>query len=111
MCPLTFKVAAIDLFSPYEERVLEAILEEGDVKSAAYELKVMPSTIYTVIHRVRFKLVKAQNTVNRCNRLKQKSHTLRRLLVPLTRVAVPVDKAEEGEEDFQARVLEIGAET
>jgi hypothetical protein len=112
MCPLTFKVEAVDMLSSYEERILEAILEEGTVKEAAYELGVKPATIYTVISHVRFKLVRAQNTVNRCNRLKQKSHTLRRLLVPLTRVAVPAEKAEEESEgDYEEQALAVGVDT
>jgi len=99
MSPLTLKVEAIDWLSPYEERILEAVEEEGDVRSAAYELKIKPSTIYSVLSNIRVKLVKSQNTVNRCNVLKKKSHSLRRLLIPLQRIAIPTTLAEGKQEE------------
>lgn len=72
-------------------------MEEGDVKSAAFELKINPSTIYSVLSHVKLKLVKSQNMVNRLNNIKKKSHALRRLLVPIQRVAIPASEAEEPE--------------
>jgi len=103
MSPLTLKVAAIDWLSPYEERILEAVEEEGDVRSAAYELKIKPSTIYGVLSNIRVKLVKSQNTVNRCNVLRKKSQALRRLLIPLQRVAIPATLAEGQEEENEEK--------
>jgi hypothetical protein len=91
---LTIKVETAYWLTPYEERIIEAILEEGDVKSAAYELKIKPSTIYGVLSNIRVKLLKSQNTVNRCNVWKKKSHALRRLLVPLQKVAITAEEAE-----------------
>lgn len=94
------KVKALTWLSPYEERIIEQIMESGDVKGAAYDLQVKPSTIYSVVSHVRLKLVKSQNTVNKFNNVKKKSPALRRLLVPLQKVPVPVSEAEnEGEEE------------
>jgi hypothetical protein len=95
---LLLKVKAITLLNPYEERILEAIREEGDVRNAAFELKISPSTIYCVLSHVKLKRVKAQNTVNQLNNITKKSHALRRLLVPIQRVTVPASEAEEKEE-------------
>jgi len=99
--PLTLKVEAIDWLTPYEERIIEAIMEEGDVRSAAYELKIKPSTIYGILSKIRVKLVKSQNTVNKCNVFKKKSHALRRLLIPLQTVAIPATLAEAEQEEEQ----------
>jgi hypothetical protein len=87
--PLELKTEALSWLTPYEERIIEAIIENGDVKTAASELKIAKSTIYGVISRIRLKLVKSQNTVNKINVVKKKSRTLRRLLVPIQKVAVP----------------------
>lgn len=92
--PFTLKVETIDWLTPYEERIIEAILEEGDVRSAAYELKIKPSTVYGVLSNIRMKLLKSQNTVNHLNTKKSKSRVLKRLLVPLQKVAIPVSEAE-----------------
>jgi DNA-binding CsgD family transcriptional regulator len=94
---LLLKVTAITLLSPYEERIIEAISEEGDVKSAALELKISPSTIYSVLSHIKLKRVKAQNTVNRLNTVTRKCVALRRLLIPLQKVAVPESLAEGSE--------------
>lgn len=91
--------------SPYEERILEAIMEEGDVKSAAFELKIQPSTIYSVVSHIRLKLVKSQNTVNTLNSRTKKSHALKRLLIPLQRVAIPVSEAEGSEAEEAEELL------
>jgi predicted DNA-binding protein YlxM (UPF0122 family) len=87
--PLELKTEALSWLTPYEERIIEAIIENGDVKTAASELKIAKSTVYGVISRIRLKLVKSQNTVNKINVVKKKSRTLRRLLVPIQKVAVP----------------------
>ena len=104
------KVAAISWLSPYEERILEAIKEEGDVKSAAFELKIQPSTIYSVVSHIRLKLVKSQNTVNQMNTVKKKSHALRRLLVPIQRVSIPASEAEGSDAEDSEGLLQLEKE-
>jgi hypothetical protein len=97
--PFTLNVETVDWLTSYEERVIEAIMEEGDVQSAASELNVKPSTVYAVLSKVRVKLLKSQNTVNHCNVLKRKSRALRRLLVPMQKIAVANTGEETEEED------------
>ena len=97
---LMLKVEAITWLSNYEERIMRAISEEGDVRSAAYALKITPSTIYSVLNKIRVKQVKSQNTVNTLNVARRKSLALRRLLIPLQKV--PVQEAEETEEETEA---------
>jgi hypothetical protein len=80
------KETEISWLTPYEERILEAIIERGSVKGASVELNLAVPTIYNVLHRVRIKLVKSQNTVNKVNVYKKQSNTLKRLLVPIQRL-------------------------
>jgi len=99
MPSLLLKAEAIVWYSPHEERVLEAIMENGDVASAASELKISKATIYHTLYNIRIKLTKSQNTVNKTNIMKKKSRTLRRLLVPMQKVAVPETIEEVPEEE------------
>jgi DNA-binding NarL/FixJ family response regulator len=92
---MTLKTEQISWLTPYEERILEAVIERGSVKAAALELNLAPPTIYNVLYRIRMKLIKSQNTVNRINVYKKQSNTLKRLLVPIKRITVEEEKEEE----------------
>jgi DNA-binding NarL/FixJ family response regulator len=94
---MALKLEQISWLTPYEERILEAIIEKGSVKAAALELNLAPTTIYNVLYRIRTKLIKSQNTVNRINVYKKQSNTLKRLLVPIKR-PTPEEIKEEEEE-------------
>jgi len=94
------KETEISWLTPYEERILEAIIERGDVKAAANELNLAVPTIYNVLHRVRIKLVKSQNTVNKVNVYKKQSNALKRLLIPIQRVR-PIEVDEEELEKWE----------
>jgi hypothetical protein len=93
------KETEISWLTPYEERILEAIIERGDVKAAANELNLAVPTIYNVLHRVRIKLVKSQNTVNKVNVYKKQSNALKRLLIPIQRLR-PLE-VEESDEKWE----------
>jgi DNA-binding NarL/FixJ family response regulator len=92
---MTLKTEQISWLTPYEERILEAVIERGSVKAAALELNLAPPTIYNVLYRIRMKLIKSQNTVNRINVYKKQSNALKRLLVPIKRITVEEEKEEE----------------
>jgi hypothetical protein len=98
---MSLKLTEISWLTPFEERILEAIIEKGSVKAAANELWLASPTIYNVLYRVRIKLIKSQNTVNKINVYKKQSNTLKRLLVPIQRVRAletkELDIEEEGE--------------
>jgi len=94
---MTLKMEQISWLTAYEERILEAIIEKGSVKAAALELNLAPPTIYNVLYRIRTKLIKSQNTVNRINVYKKQSNALKRLLVPIKRPTPEEIKAEEEE--------------
>jgi hypothetical protein len=96
---MSLKETEISWLTPYEERILEAIIERGDVKAAANELNLAVPTIYNVLHRVRIKLVKSQNTVNKVNVYKKQSNTLKRLLIPIQRLR-PLE-VEESDEKWE----------
>jgi len=96
------KETEISWLTPYEERILEAIIECGSVKAAAVELNLAIQTIYNVLHRIRVKLVKSQNTVNKINVYKKQSRTLKRLLIPIQRVKpLEIEEGEEEEEKWK----------
>jgi hypothetical protein len=95
---MSLKLTEISWLTPYEERILEAIIERGDVKAAANELNLAVPTVYNVLHRVRMKLVKSQNTVNKINVYKKQSNMLKRLLVPIQRIKALETKESEEEE-------------
>jgi len=93
---MSLKLTEVSWLTPYEERILEAIIERGSVKAASNELELATPTIYNVLYRVRIKLVKSQNTVNKINVYKKQSNTLKRLLVPIQRVkALETEELEE----------------
>ena len=92
---MTLKPEQISWLTPYEERILEAVIERGSVKAAALELNLAPPTIYNVLYRIRMKLIKSQNTVNRINVYKKQSNALKRLLVPIKRITVEEEEEEE----------------
>lgn len=96
---IALKITEISWLSPYEERILEAIIENGNVGAAASELKIAKSTVYSVLSSVRVKLAKSQNTVNKVNNFKKQSRTLKRLLVPVQKVEIPESVEEELEEN------------
>jgi len=89
---MELKVSEISYLTPYEERIIEAIIENGDVRMAASELGISRSTVYNVLYRIRKKLVKSQNTVNKVNNYKKRSRVLKRLLVPIQRVRIPEEE-------------------
>jgi hypothetical protein len=95
---MTLKETEISWLTSYEERILEAIIEEGTVKAAALKLMIAPPTIYNILSRVRRKLVKSQNTVNKLNVYKKQSRTLKRLLVPIQRIKIPEEEEEKWED-------------
>jgi len=97
---MSIKLSEQSWLTPYEERILEAIIERGSVKAAAIELKLAIPTIYNVLHRVRIKLMKSQNTVNKINVYKKQSSTLKRLLIPIIRVRALEEKDFEEEEEW-----------
>ncbi len=96
MVGIMLKETEISWLTPYEERILEAITERGSVKAAAVELDIAVQTIYNILHRVRKKLLKSQNTVNKINVYKKRSKTLKRLLVPIYTYK-PIELEEEEE--------------
>jgi len=92
---MAIKETEISWLTAFEERILEAIIETGSVKGAANELNISPYTIYNILFRVRKKLIKSQNTVNKINVYKKQSNALKRLLVPIQRVRpIELDKEE-----------------
>ena len=98
---VTLKVSAISWLSSYEERIMEAIIENGSVGAAASELKIARSTVYTVLSKVRLKVVKSQNTVNKVNNFTKQSRALKRLLIPIQKVRISESvEEEELEEEF-----------
>jgi hypothetical protein len=94
------KETEISWLTPYEERILEAIIEKGSVKAAAWALNLAPPTIYNTLWKVRTKLIKSQNTVNKINAYKKQSNTLKRLLVPIQRVRA-LEKEDFEEEEWE----------
>jgi DNA-binding NarL/FixJ family response regulator len=97
---MSIKETEISWLTAFEERVLEAIIETGSVKGAANELNISPYTIYNILYRVRKKLIKSQNTVNKINVYKKQSNALKRLLVPIQRVK-PIELDEEELESWE----------
>jgi predicted DNA-binding protein (UPF0251 family) len=97
---MSIKETEISWLTAFEKRVLEAIIETGSVKGAANELNISPYTIYNILYRVRKKLIKSQNTVNKINVYKKQSNALKRLLVPIQRVK-PIELDEEELESWE----------
>jgi hypothetical protein len=97
---MAIKETEISWLTAFEERILEAIIETGSVKGAANELSISPYTIYNILFRVRKKLIKSQNTVNKINVYKKQSNALKRLLVPIQRVK-PIELDEEEHENWE----------
>jgi len=85
----------VSWLTSYEESILETIIEVGSVKAAAWKLRLAPTTIYNILYRVRIKLLKSQNTVNKINAYKKQSSTLKRLLVPILRIKPIGEELEE----------------
>ena len=94
------KETEISWLSPHEERILEALAVRGSVKAVAVELNLSIFTIYNALHRIRIKLIKSQNTVNKINAYKKRSKALKRLLVPIQRYK-PIELEEEPEEKWE----------
>ena len=93
------KETEISWLTPYEEQILEAIIECGAVKAAAVELNLAIQPIYNALARNRVKLVKSRNIVNKINSYTKQSSILKRLLVPIQRVK-PIELEEEAEEKW-----------
>ena len=75
-------------FSDREYEVLKTIARFDSVNTAAHELNLAPSTLYSVIYRAREKISKSRVTVNQTNNFRQRSRALARLLVPYMKITI-----------------------
>lgn len=80
-----------------EIEVAEAIMKYDSVTEASKELGLKPSTLYSVIYRIRQKLTRSRFDVNRINSWRKKSRTMARLLVPYMKIVI-TSELPEGED-------------
>jgi len=88
----------------YEEETLE-LLSRMTIKAASVRLEVKPETIHQRLYRLRKKIEKAQNFINRINAYKKRSPRIRKLLT-----VVPKEEPEEEEVAVFPGILHEGDE-